>query len=236
MMFLNKFFNERQGFIDIDAEQASLFAKSVAGDFNPIHDIDAKRFCVPGDLLFAILLMHNGLRSHMDFRFADMVPANKTLRLPAAQDCMQLLDTNDKLILQADATGDITQETRQIEQFIRRYVAFSGLNFVHIMVPLMREQGVMINADRPLVIYERMGFSLSTLDFDDIELTLVDARLSHEGKRGQVDIDFAIHANGALIGKGYKRLVLSGLRPFEEESVAAMCDEYALRTANFMVK
>ena len=37
-------------------QQASQFAKGVAGDFNPIHDVGGKRFCVPGDLLFACLL------------------------------------------------------------------------------------------------------------------------------------------------------------------------------------
>ncbi|MBV7314143.1 DUF3581 domain-containing protein [Shewanella sp. NIFS-20-20] len=232
-MFLDEFFNQNDGLISINAEQASYFAKAIAGDFNPIHDIDAKRFCVPGDLLFALLLMQNGLRSQMDFRFADMVAANKALRLPPASDCMQIVDDNDKLFLQADARGELSQSASQIEQFIRRYVAFSGLNFVHIMMPLMREQGVMINAARPLVIYERMGFSLSTLAFDEVELSLVDARLSHEGKRGQVDIDFAIHAAGQLVGNGYKRLLLSGLRPFEEESVAAMCDEYARRANQF---
>ena len=62
--------------ITISAEQGSHFAKDVAGDFNPIHNTDAKRFCVPGDLLFAITLLRYGLRSKMDFRFLEMLPAD----------------------------------------------------------------------------------------------------------------------------------------------------------------
>ena len=48
--------------------QASEFAKGIAGDFNPIHDVGGKRFCVPGDLLFASLLNRYGVyqRIHVD--------------------------------------------------------------------------------------------------------------------------------------------------------------------------
>ena len=47
--------------ISFSEQQASDFAKGVAGDFNPIHDPGAKRFCVPGDLLFAVLLHRFGI-------------------------------------------------------------------------------------------------------------------------------------------------------------------------------
>ncbi|MCV6022657.1 DUF3581 domain-containing protein, partial [Escherichia coli] len=49
------------------------FAKRVAGDYNPIHDEDNKRFCVPGDLLFAVLLSKEGISQKMRFRFSGMV-------------------------------------------------------------------------------------------------------------------------------------------------------------------
>jgi len=38
--------------ISFTRQQASDFAKQVADDFNPLHNVEAKRFCVPGDLLF----------------------------------------------------------------------------------------------------------------------------------------------------------------------------------------
>ncbi len=55
-MFLDPYHCEEDGFVRVGAEQASQFAKGVADDFNPIHDPDSRRFCVPGDLLFALVL------------------------------------------------------------------------------------------------------------------------------------------------------------------------------------
>ena len=60
-MFLERYHATQNGLVLISATQASRFAKEVAGDFNPIHNPDARRFCVPGDLLFALLLSHFGL-------------------------------------------------------------------------------------------------------------------------------------------------------------------------------
>ena len=72
-MFLKDFYSIHEGSISIIAEQASMFAKEVAHDFNPLHDVDAKRFCVPGDLLFSMALEKYGLSQNMHFVFAGMV-------------------------------------------------------------------------------------------------------------------------------------------------------------------
>lgn len=50
-MFLTPYFSTEDNQFQFTREQASHFAKKVAADFNPIHDEDNKRFCVPGDLL-----------------------------------------------------------------------------------------------------------------------------------------------------------------------------------------
>lgn len=68
-MFLDRFHTIQDGCVHISASQASQFAKEVAGDFNPIHDPDARRFCVPGDLLFAVVVSRFGLSRHMTFQF-----------------------------------------------------------------------------------------------------------------------------------------------------------------------
>ena len=60
-MFLEHYCQVDGEKISFTRQQASDFAKNVADDFNPLHDIDAKRFCVPGDLLFAISLETAGL-------------------------------------------------------------------------------------------------------------------------------------------------------------------------------
>ncbi|MGL5048946.1 MAG: DUF3581 family protein, partial [Shewanella sp.] len=68
-MFLAPYFLKQNQAISVSAQQASDFAKKIAQDFNPIHDVGAKRFCVPGDLLFALVLTQYGLSQSMKFGF-----------------------------------------------------------------------------------------------------------------------------------------------------------------------
>ena len=60
-MFLDKYYSEVGTKVQFTRQQGSGFAKEIADDFNPLHDPDAKLFCVPGDLLFAIALAKYGL-------------------------------------------------------------------------------------------------------------------------------------------------------------------------------
>ena len=45
-MFIDQYYSEQDGTISFTREQGSEFAKRVADDFNPLHDADAKRFCI----------------------------------------------------------------------------------------------------------------------------------------------------------------------------------------------
>ena len=83
-MFLDNFYNQNQSELTISAEQGSSFAKTISNDFNPIHDPDSKRFCVPGDLLFALVLQRYGLSQDMSFSFAGMVAEILACCFPAA--------------------------------------------------------------------------------------------------------------------------------------------------------
>ena len=74
MQFLDSFYTRSGAHqYTVSAEQGSTFAKNIAGDFNPIHDAESKRFCVPGDLLFALALQEYGLHQRMDFQFLDLL-------------------------------------------------------------------------------------------------------------------------------------------------------------------
>jgi len=70
-----------------------MFAKEVAHDFNPLHDVDAKRFCVPGDLLFSMALEKYGLSQNMHFNFSGMVGHDVLLNFPDTD--AELIDVND---------------------------------------------------------------------------------------------------------------------------------------------
>ena len=78
-------------------QQASDFAKKIASDFNSIHDTDSKRFCVPGDLLFAVIIKHYGLRQVMGFSFSGMVGDDVSLILPEVNAReISIYDENDR--------------------------------------------------------------------------------------------------------------------------------------------
>ncbi|RTR40183.1 DUF3581 family protein [Shewanella canadensis] len=233
-MFLTPYYKKENQSVSILPSQASDFAKIVAQDFNPIHDEGAKRFCVPGDLLFSLVLGEYGLSQKMSFTFAGMVGDGVKLEFPeSVGESFDVHDDKEKHYLSVERQGDVRNCEAQIESFIRSYVAFSGLNFIHVLVPMMKQHQVMINPARPLVIYESMSFDLNTLDFTKVTLSLVEQELIVDGKRGNVTLKFELHSGDTLVGTGVKTLVMSGLRPYEADKVQGMCDTYEGRRTSF---
>ncbi|MDI4638668.1 MULTISPECIES: DUF3581 domain-containing protein [Halomonadaceae] len=232
-MFLDKFHQVHDGRISISAEQASHFAKQVAGDYNPIHNPDARRFCVPGDLLFALVLSKFGLSQCMTFHFRSMVGAEVALDFQAHDDgSICVTDEQGKVYLEVERSGDLTHDEDVIAAFTRRYVAFSGKNFPHYLKPLMQTHGVMFNPQRPLVIYDSMGFSLDRLDVEDPGLELEDSSFEVLGKRGEALLEFGLTACGQNIGRGSKKLVVSGLRDYDTAAMdEIVCEFYRLKAA-----
>jgi len=201
-------------------EQASEFAKSVAGDFNRIHDVDSKRFCVPGDLLFSVIIHHYGLRETMGFSFSGMVTDTDTLILPETRAReISIYDLDDKKFLDVSSNGETSRNPELIESVTRQCVEYSGHTFPHVLVPLMREHNVMINTDRPLVIYDHMRLTMERLDIDSVSLQAAQAELRLYGKRGEAALNFELYSDGEKVGSGQKKMVLSGLREFEQEKI-----------------
>ena len=226
-MFLKQFYSECGSKILIDPEQASLFAKEIAGDFNPLHDPEAKRFCVPGDLLFALVLEKYGLSQKMSFTFSGMVGRSVLLNFPQIQsDAYNISDDNGRTYLRVERSGSNIEDNSLIEPFIRNYVAFSGPNFPHVLVPLMQRHNVMINTERPLVIYEKMAFEFDHLDFTEPKLEGTDTTLDVNGKRGTALLHFAVKAGSVAVGMGYKKLVISGMREYDHEAIQAFIENY----------
>lgn len=233
-MFLNNFYQDLDGTIQVSREQASDFAKSIAGDFNPIHDVDAKRFCVPGDLLFALVLNKYGISQHMHFTFSGMVGDGVELVFPEMTDADIIIKDNaDKAYLSIEHSGDINPNPDLIENLSRRYVEFSGQTFPHILVPLMTEHNVMVNPARPLFIYESMTINIDQLDISEPELTLTESKLTVEGKRGSVSLNFSVSDNGKIVGSGEKTMVMSGLREFEQGAIDQMVNDYAAHKQSY---
>ena len=118
-MFLDSFYNQNDSQLTISAEQGSRFAKAVSNDFNPIHDADSKRFCVPGDLLFALVLERYGLSQQMRFEFSGMVSADTPLVLPdSPADQFEIADAREKTYLKVSRAGDPLQDQQVLESLI----------------------------------------------------------------------------------------------------------------------
>ncbi len=233
-MFLDSFYNQNDSQLTISAEQGSRFAKAVSNDFNPIHDADSKRFCVPGDLLFAIALQRYGLSQEMTFNFSGMVSADVGLLFPEAPgDEFEILDGRGKCYLQVERSTEAAFDHLMIEQLVRSYVLFSGQNFPYILVPLMAEQNVMINPARPLAIYQSMSLHLDRLNLAQPSVELAETQMIVDGKRGDVELQFRLMDGEAVAGYGVKKIILSGLREYQQTAVDEMIADYKSWQANF---
>ncbi|WP_426416730.1 DUF3581 family protein [Aestuariirhabdus sp. LZHN29] len=215
-------------------EQSSEFAKRIANDFNVIHDVDAKRFCVPGDLLFAMVLSKTGISTKMRFTFSGMVSESVALDLQELSDGhLRVCDDNGKEYLDVERSGAISTDLPMIEALVRSYVSFSGMNFPHLLVPLMAEQNVMFNPDRPLVIYESMALELDRLDLTSPTVEFTGASLDVVGKRGNVTMNFSFSENGEVVGQGEKRMIMSSLRSYEQPVIDQLINAYNERKSLF---
>ncbi|HEB54751.1 MAG TPA: DUF3581 family protein [Gammaproteobacteria bacterium] len=226
-MLLDNYYSSENNKIYFSREQASNFAKRVAGDFNPIHNQDAKRFCVPGDLIFALVLAKHGLCQHMEFTFSGMVAENMRLTIEEhSPGVLSIRDENGKECLGVKCSGEKTTDQALIADLTLRYVGFSGQTFPHILVPLMEKEQVMINPERPMVIYQSMVIDLERLDFSAPELELCSSQLEINGKRGHVRFDFEFKSAGEVVGRGEKNMILSGLREYNQEKIDQMVAGY----------
>ncbi|WP_309045535.1 DUF3581 domain-containing protein [Marinobacter sediminicola] len=226
-MFPDRFHSIQDGRVHISASQASQFAKEIAGDFNPIHDPDARRFCVPGDLLFAVVVSRFGLSRHMTFHFRALLGDGIPLEFREdGDDTILVCDQAGKVYIEITRSGEITHDEQFVEEFIRGYVSASGKNFPHTLKPLMESEGVMFNPDRPMVMYESMSLTLESLDASSPDLELHNADLVANGKRGNVTLEYRLNSNGKPVGEVSKRLLLGGLRPYCPDAMAGVIEEF----------
>ncbi len=207
-------------------DAASAFAKEVAGDFNPIHNPDARRFCVPGDLLFAVVLDLYHAHASMNFEFEQMVDDRVTLELQLQENALRMSDNTNKCYLDVTFSGNTVESDAANNALIAAYVKFSGKTFPFLLVDLMKKHHVMINPQRPLVIYKSMSIELENTTCDSFDLAFTESSLKADGKKGEVTLNFNIVSNDAVVGTGRKNMLLGGLREYQQDIIDELVAEY----------
>ena len=159
-MFTQNFYTKKDNQYVFSRQQGSDFAKRIAGDFNPLHDTDNSRFCVPGDLLFSVMLSKFGVSKNMTFDFQGMIAGDMPISLSETENSIVAENDKNKVVLSVEKAGDVCTNEQFVEGLIRSYVAFSGKTFPHIIIELMKKEDAMINTRKPMVIYDQMKLSL----------------------------------------------------------------------------
>jgi len=223
MTLLEQFITDTGSTFSFTRQQASDFAKNIAGDLNPLHDVTAKRFCVPGDLLFAVVLSKGGISQHMRFDFSGMVGDGIPMQINhSGENDSAIQDENEKQYLKIHREGNITTDKELVRHIICQYVEFSGHTYPDIMQPVLAEQNVMLNPDRPLAIYQSMALSLERLDLDKPTLESSETILKVNGKKGSALLKFNLLECGEIVGHGEKSMVIGGLMPYVQSEVDRM--------------
>ena len=166
----------------------------------------------------------------MKFDFSGMVSEGIELHFNT-QDAqlIKVVDDQDKEYLSIEQSGEKTHDEDFASALAERYVAFSGYTFPHILVPLMAEEGVMINPARPMVIYQSMSIEMLRLDLNDVSLEMTGSTLEVQGKRGTALLNFCFKTGDEIVGYGEKKMILSGLRAYDQAVIDELVSDYETR-------
>lgn len=245
-MDITQYFVETGGTVCFEETQASQFAKSIAGDFNPIHDPGNRRFCVPGDLLFSVLLHQYGAAQRTRVEFSGMLDGKTRMGLPPqANGATSITNAKGRSLITLSYEGKRYRSAEFISQLSEQYVRFSGQTFPGILVPLMHSANVMINSKRPMVIYKDMALEFnedaarlfSVADSNELHellaplegalsLRSTSSDITVNGRKAQVRLQFSINVAGQIIGSGEKNMILSGLREYDANAMQNIVDQY----------
>jgi len=225
-MFTQDYYNRQGDAYCFSKQQGSDFAKGIAGDFNPLHDVDNSRFCIPGDLLFSVILSKYGISRNMCFDFRGMVSGGMPVEFMSSEHSIVAQNERQKTLLEVTRDGETTQDSVFIEGLVKAYVAFSGKTFPHVIIELMKKEDAMINTRRPMVIYDQMSLSFDRFPMQAPEVHLAHCDFVVNGKRGIVTMNFDLQAEQQSIGTGEKKIIMSGLRPYHQDEIDYLVETY----------
>lgn len=232
-MHLKEYYSEHNGSFSFSQLQASNFAKLIANDYNNIHDVNSRRFCVPGDLLFALSLTKFGLYPNMKIEFKDMVKNDTSLQFTRVDDeNTAITGEEEQEFMTLASSGEPVTEPTLITKIIQDYVRFSGENFPTLLVPLLKEKALMLSPTRALAMYKNMSINLHTQALNNPTIAFAGSDIEVQGKRATVILKFNFIEDAQIVGTGQKEMILSGLIPYQQEVVDGVIRDYeALKTS-----
>ena len=82
-------------------------------------------------------------------------------------------------------------------------------------------------------MYVSMTIDLDRLDVQNPVLVGGDHKIDIDGKRGNVELRFNLVEEGEVVGRGAKKLVLGGLREYDEDAMAAAIADFDQRKESY---
>jgi acetylornithine deacetylase/succinyl-diaminopimelate desuccinylase-like protein len=79
-----------------------------------------------------------------------------------------------------------------------------------------------------------MTLTFKHLDFTNPVLEMLEPNMEVNGKRATAYLHFQIRAGEEIVGSGFKKLAVSGLRDYEEQPLQAFVDEYLARKNDYL--
>jgi len=97
----------------------------------------------------------------------------------------------------------------------------------------MKDNKVMVNPARPLVIYKSMSVNIDQFAHGQLCLEFSGASMAVDGKKGRVQLGFDLFVEGEKIGEGTKEMVVSGLRAYEQSAIDQIISTYNANKAAY---
>lgn len=211
-----------------NAVACDAYARNVVKDFNPIHNHLAKNYCVPGDLIFALMVERGGVHGSMRMDFLNRVGKDSEYIFVSGKAGMALLDRGNKVQAQLIGSGDASVCVKCISAVSDAVLSCTSSYFPYKMMRSLRAENLMLSGCRSLVILKSIEVNVSDLHFaSDLTAVFCSSSLRHSGRRGTIDAHFQlVGGNGQVLGQVIKTALIIGIERFNGKRSAQYLENY----------
>lgn len=206
----------------------SAYARNVAKDFNPIHSHLAKKYCVPGDLIFALITEMHGAHNYMRVDFLNRVGAECKLFFDTKRIALALLDVDKKLYAELATAGDKSVCPKRLKTVSNVVVSCTSGYFPYKLIDNLREENVMLSIRRSMVMLKSIEVELRNIhSASSLVAKYQSSGLELSGKRGEVKVYFQLFDDdGISVGFVTKTVLIIGIEKFNDKASKQYLDDY----------